>query len=320
MDNLTNIYVGVDVSKKFLDLHIFPIDKSIRIKNDFKYFDKLLQHLDGRKVEQVVCESSGGYEQDFLQFMNQKGYKTWLVDPKRIKAFIISEGVKVKTDKVDAKMIAKFASKTTCKYSQQQRSIYNKKLKEFVRRKIEVTTMIAEEKKRSKGPTTSYSKKLISKHIIFMKKEIEYLNTKIDKLICMDELMREKVEILESMPGIGKTTSSTLVSHLPELGIINSKEVASLVGVAPFNKESGNYKGVSRISGGRPIPRKAIYMAALSASRSNPRLKSFYNKLINNGKKPKVALVAVMRKMIVISNAMIKNNTKWNNEYCLNFN
>ena len=320
MNNLTNVFVGVDVSKNFLDLHIFPINKFFRIKNDIKHFDKLSQHFDGHKVEQVVCESSGGYEQSFLQFMDKEGYKTWLVDPKRIKAFITSEGIKVKTDKVDAKMIATFASKTSCKYTPQQKSIHDKKLKEFVRRKIEVTTMMAEEKKRLNGPATVYSKNIINKHIIFMEKEIKYLKEKINNLICLNELMRKKVEILESMPGIGRTTSATLVSHLSELGTINSKQISSLVGVAPFNKESGNYVGVAKISGGRPIPRKALYMASLSAARYNPTLKVFYKKLINKGKKPKVALVAVMRKMIVIANAMIKNNTKWNSEYVANFN
>ena len=224
MDNLTNVFIGVDVSKKFLDLHVFPINKSICIENDSEHFDKLLRHLDGRKVEQVVCESSGEYERAFLQFMNNEGYKTWLIDPKRIKAFIVSEGVKVKTDKVDAQMIAKFASKTSCNYIQRQRSIHDKKLREFVRHKIEVTTMIADEKKRLKGPTTKYSKNMINKHIIFMQKEIECLSTKIDKLIRMNEQMRKRVEILESIPGIGKATSSTLVSHLPELGAIDSKK------------------------------------------------------------------------------------------------
>ena len=320
MNNLTNVFVGVDVSKNFLDLHIFPTNKSFRVKNDIKYFDKLSQHFDGHKIKQVVCESSGGYERSFLQFMEKEGYKTWLVDPKRIKAFIVSEGVKVKTDKIDAKMIATFASKTSCKYTPQQKSIQNMKLKEFVRRKIEVTTMMAEEKKRLNGPATLYSKNRINKHIIFMEKEIEYLNIKIDKLISMNKTMNKKVEILESIPGIGRATSSTLVSHVSELGTINSKQISSLVGVAPFNKESGNYVGVAKISGGRPIPRKALYMAALSASRFNPKLKTFYKKLIKKGKKPKVALVAVMRKIIVIANAMIKNNTKWNNEYVTNFN
>lgn len=133
-------------------------------------------------------------------------------------------------------------------------------MKEFVRRKIEVTTMMAEEKKRLNGPATRYSKKTIRKHIVFMQKEIAYLNTKIDKLIFMNKVMNKKVEILESIPEIGRATSSTLVSHLSELGTINSKQISSLVGVAPFNKKSGNYVGIAKISGGRPVPRKAIYM------------------------------------------------------------
>ena len=314
MNNLTNVFVGVDVSKKFLDLHLFPINKSFQIKNDYEGFDELSQYLDGHKIEQIVCESSGGYEQNFLEFMNKKKHTTWLVDPKRIKAFITSEGVRAKTDKVDAKMIAKFASKNNCNYLQKNKSVCDKKLKEFVRRRSEITALIAKEKTRLKGPTTIFSKKMITDLIIFMNKQKKLLDKMIKGLITTNEILNKKAEILESIPGIGTTTSSTLVSHLSELGTINSKEIASLVGVAPFNKESGNYKGSASISGGRPIPRKALYMASLSAARSNPKFKLFYNRLILKGKKPKVALIAVARKLVVIANAMIKNNTKWNSE------
>lgn len=319
MNNLTKVFVGVDVSKYFLDIHINPTNESIRIKNDFEHFGELLQYLGDYRVEQIVCESSGGYEQNFLHFMKIKNYKTWLVDPKRIKAFIFSEGVKVKTDKVDARMIAKFASKMNCKYNQNKYSC-NEDLRELVKRKIEITNMISDEKKRLKGPTTKIAKKMIEKHIAFMEKEIKFVDKKINGLIEKNKATKEKMEILKTVPGIGEVVSSTLVAYLPELGKINNKQIAALVGVAPFNKESGNYIGISKISGGRPAPRKAIYMAALTASRSNPNLKVFYDKLINKGKKPKVALVAVMRKMIVISNTMIKNNSKWDSKYSLNFN
>lgn len=318
MNNLTNVFVGVDISKNFLDLHIFPINKSFQIKNDCEYFDELSQHLDGHKIEQIVCESSGGYEQNFLGFMNKKKYKTWLVDPKRIKAFIVSEGVKVKTDKVDAKMIAKFASKNQCNYKQKHKEASHKKLKEFVRRRSELTSMIAKEKTRLKGPVTSFSKKMISKHIEFMEKQLVFIDKTTKKIISKNETFNSKTKILESIPGIGEMTSTTLISHLSELGTINSKEIASLVGLAPFNKDSGSYKGLAKISGGRPIPRKALYMASLSASRYNQKLKSFYENLILRGKKPKVALTAVARKLVVIANAMIKNNTKWDNNYDVN--
>lgn len=315
MNNLPNVFVGVDVSKKYLDVHIFPENKSLREKNDSNCFDKLSQHFSKYRVEQIVCESSGGYEHNFFNYLNENNYKTWIVDPKRIKGFIVSEGVKAKTDKIDAKMIAKFASKTKCEYIKQNKSVEYKELKELVRRKTEVTIMVSDEKRRLKGPTTIYSKNRISKHIDFMQEEIKELNIRIDFIIDKNEEMKEKAKILESMPGIGKATSACLISHLTELGTIDSKKISSLIGVAPFNRESGSFIGVAKISGGRPIPRKALYMAALTASRSNPKLKMFYNKLIKSGKKPKVALIAVMRKMIVILNAMVKNNKMWNENY-----
>ena len=315
MKNLAKVFVGVDVSKSFLDIHIFPINESFRIKNDSNCFDKLLQRLNSHKVEQIVCESSGGYEQSFLEFMNKKNRKTWQVDPKRIKAFIVSEGIRAKTDKIDAKMIAKFASKNSCNYLQKNKSICEKKLKEFVRRQAELTALIAKEKTRLNGPTTKFSIKMISSLVVFMEKQKKKLAKEIENLITTNKKLNEKSEILKSIPGIGAISSSILISHLPELGFINSKEIAALVGVAPFNKESGKYKGISSISGGRSLPRKALYMSSLSASCHNQRFKNFYDKLILKGKKPKVALIAVARKIVVIANAMIKNNTKWKNEY-----
>ena len=312
MNTLSKVFVGVDVSKRHLDVCMLPENKSFKIANNKSGHRAFLKKVAHFQVERVVCESSGGYEQKFIHSLDQAEYKTWIVDPKRVKAFISAEGVRAKTDKIDAKMIAMFASKITPRYSKKIVSSEKAKLKEFVKRKTELTEMLAKEKTRLKDPTIDNSINFIKKLIKFMEKQMDIIEKEIEKIIQKDGELQQKVEIMETMPGVGKITSAALVAHLPELGILNSKQIAALVGVAPFTKESGTYVGKASIGGGRAIPRKALYMAALTASRSNPVFKNFYNRLIAKGKKPKVALVGVMRKIIITLNAMLKNGTVWN--------
>ena len=312
MNNLSKVFVGVDVSKQYLDVCMLPENKSFRIANNKKGFNSFLQKIASFQVEQVVCESSGGYEQKFISTLDYAKYKTWIVQPQRVKAFIIAEGVRAKTDKIDARMIAKFASKMVCNYDKKSISAENKRFKEFVRRKTELIKMLAKEKTRFKGPTTEFCKNIIKKHIKFIEKQVEIIEKEIINMISANDEWQQKAEILETVSGVGKATSTALIAHVPELGTLNSKQIASLIGVAPFTKESGSYVGKASIGGGRAIPRKAIYMAALTASRSNPVFEKFYNNLIARGKKPKVALVAVMRKMIITLNAMLRDKTIWN--------
>lgn len=311
MKKITNFFVGVDVSKNWLDAHIYPKDESLRIDNSTIGIENLLKVLANHTIEQIVCESSGGYENLLLKLCNDAGYKVWQVDPKRIKAFIASQGVKAKTDKIDAKMIARFASQQQAEYSKYKRSNISEKLRALVRRKADLTEMAAMEKKRLRGPSGYYCKDRIESLLTVINKEIEDLSIEIQYLIEQDEEMKESKEILESIPGIGETTAAALIADMPELGKLENKQAAALLGVVPYTKQSGMYKGVETISGGRPAPRCALYMAALAASRYNPPIKIFYNRLRVAGKKPKVAIVAVMNKLIVTCNAMLKKKTKW---------
>ena len=309
MDNLAKVFVGVDVSKKRLDINIFPENKFFRVENNFAGITKLSKKLSKFDVEQIVCESSGGYERKFIKQLSSSGYKTWIVDPKRIKAFMFAEGIKAKTDAIDAKMISIFASKTERTYSNVPAK--NEKLVELVSRKNDLTDMIAKEKTHLKCPTTVFCKNSMNKHIAFMEKQVDKIDKQIEEIINEDQLLKQKYEILTSMPGIGKATAATLISMVPELGTIDNKKISALIGVAPYTKQSGTYTGVSKITGGRHLPRKAIYMSSLTASRFNPVFKKFYDRLISKNKRPKVVLVAVMRKIIITANAMIKNNENW---------
>jgi transposase len=311
MEKITNFFVGVDVSKYWLDVHIYPKNESFKFDNSTVGINKLLKILSYYTIEQVVCESSGGYEDLLLKLCSEVGHKVWQVDPKRIKAFIMSQGIKAKTDKLDAKMIARFASQQYPEYTKHKRSENNEKLRALVRRRADLTEMAAMEKKRLKGPSGYHCKEDIEKMLNVISSSIEEFTLKIKNLIDQDEDMKERKIILESIPGIGHTTAAALIADMPELGTIENKQAAALLGVAPYTKQSGMYKGVETINGGRFAPRCALYMAALTASRYNPAMQSFYNRLRENGKKPKVAIVAVMNKLIVTCNAMIKKKTKW---------
>jgi len=313
MNKIPKVFVGVDVSKNNLDIHINPIEKSFKIENSVSGMKRLIKELALYEVGQVVCESSGGYENLLLETLTRWSIKNWQVDPKRIKAFIASEGVLLKTDKNDAKMIALFASQKRCKYTAHR--IYSRekerKLKALVIRKLNLTDMRTMEKLRLGAPTQLYCKKEISASIKFLTKQIKEVEEKINDIIDNDDEFKRKSKILESMPGVGKATASTLISTVSEMGKIENKKIASLVGVCSVNKESGKYRGKARIQGGRPEPRKALYMATLSAIKCNQPLSEFYKRLRGKGKAPKVAIVAVMRKMIVMMNAMIKSNREW---------
>lgn len=311
MKKVTNIFVGVDVSKHFLDIFLYPKNEHFRIANSQAGIDKLLQTLSMYTVKRIACESTGGYENLLLDLCRQKNYDIWQIDPKRIKAFIISEGIRAKTDKLDAKMIALFAAKKAPKYEKQKVSLNHYKLRALVQRRSDLVAMASMEKKRLKGPTGLYCKENIEQVLKILNEHIDSLDEKIQDLIDQDDDMDDRKEILESIPGIGKTTAASLIAHMPELGKIENKQAAALIGVAPYTKQSGAYKGNEMISGGRLAPRCALYMAALAACRYNPRMKKFYTRLRNAGKKPKVAVVAVMNKLIITINAMCKNNTRW---------
>ncbi len=304
-------FVGVDVSKDFLDVHIHPLGKSFRISNSKKAISKLLKELLTYNIEQIVCEASGGYDCFLLEMALKKSFKIWQVEPKRIRAFIVSEGIKAKTDKIDARYIALFASKKKPSYNSIGQSENEEELKALSRRRADLLQMITMEKNRFKHPQQKHSKKSISNHIKFMQREVKKIDEKIEQLIEKDDALNVKREILESIPGVGKVTAFTLLSSMPELGRIDNKPIASLLGVAPFDNQSGKFKGKSSINGGRRHVRKVVYMAAVSAIRCNSTFKVFYERLRTNGKGAKVALVAVMRKLITIMNVMLRKEEYW---------
>lgn len=314
MNNITEVSVGVDVSKEKLDVHIYPADKSLIVENSIKGIDKILNLLQKYIVNNIICEASGGYESLLIRLSKQAKYNAKPVDPRRIKAFIFSEGINAKTDKIDAKMIAMFAHKKTFNFNEND-SEDRIKLQTLVKRKNDFSTICASEKTRLKNPQESDAKKFLQSHIDFLQDQINKLEDEIEDLINSNEELKRKVEIIKSIPGLGKSISSILVAEIPELGTLNQKQIAAIVGLAPFNNESGKKTKKSFTKGGRFNPRKALYMGALSSTRHGTKLKKFYDKLVLEDKKPKkVALVAVMRKLIVIANSLIKKNQMWDDK------
>ena len=306
MTNVPKVYVGVDVSKNNLDIFMFPAGKHFRIANSKKEIKRFFEGLISYYAVQIACEATGGYEKLFVKLSKEKSYPCWIVDPRRIKGFITASGCKIKTDKTDAQKIAEFAAQNSQSYEAISKTKNQEKLQSLVDRKHDLTKFLAAEKTRLGHPSHALSVLSIKKLIKMLEREIEILDKQMSKLIDSDAELKEKTTFLESIPGIGRPTAALLVSHVPELGTLNSNEIAALIGVCPYNRESGNYKGKRFIRGGRAVPRNALYMSALTTIKYYPPLKEFYDRLIANKKPFKVAIVAVMRKLIVMANAILK--------------
>jgi len=311
MSNLSKVSIGVDVSKDYLDIYFDPTGKSLKIPNNVKGIKKLTKKLSKLDVNQVVCESSGGYERLMSRSLQNKGYMVWNIDPKRIKAFKDSKGIRVKTDQYDAKYIAMFAAQEKCEYPTRFYSDDEISLRDLTHHRLDLVSIITNEKKRIKQTSDIFCQQSITKHVEFLEKEVEFVDNKRKDIVQLIPEMSSKIKILTSMKGVGDTTAISLIALMPELGTLNDKTSAALLGVAPYTNQSGKFIGKSFISGGRSAARKTLFMAALTASRANPQLAKTYKRLRDNNKQPKVALVAVMRKMIIILNAMVKKEELW---------
>jgi len=305
MKKIAEVYIGVDISKNNLDIYIYPIKKSFRIANSEIAIKKFIKELVQYDVVQIGCEATGGYEKLLAQLLKKSNYVLWIIDPRRIRVFIIATGCKSKTDKIDAQKIAEFVSKNSPDYMIINKNESQEKLQALINRKNDLIKTLASEKTRLHHPSHQFCVKSIKRFIKVLEKEIRLIEDAMKILIQEDEELDEKATILESIPGIGKASAATLLAFIPELGQINNKKIAALVGLCPYDNASGNYNGKKNIKGGRIIPRNMLYMCALTTIKYHLPLKTFYNRLI--AQKPfKVAIVAVMHKLIVIANSLLK--------------
>lgn len=311
MSKITKINVGVDVSKNTLSICFHESRKFFELENSTNGISCFIQGLSGHSVDKVVFEASGGYEEALMAALLAAGYTCERVDPRIIKGFIASMGCKAKTDKIDAKMIALFAHKKDANLKHDFSNEHTKKLRDFFRRKQEIKDMIIMEKLRLGKPTQKYFNGRIKKVICFLEKEIKILDKEILLMLEESTELVEKRNIIESIPGVGTESAVALLAEMPELGKIKNKEAGALLGVVPYSKESGIYKGKSKIKDGRAMPRKVLYMASLAACRFNPDFSKFYNRLRQSGKPAKVAIVAVMRKLVALINTLLKEERLW---------
>lgn len=309
MNKEEKIYIGIDVSKAILDITILPNKKYMQFKNDLAGIERLIKKMSQFPNPLIVMESTGGYEKLVAISLFQAGHKACIMNPRRIRDFAKSMGILAKTDKIDSDVIALFASKIEPEPNFEHDEETNR-LSENNARRRQLLGLIMMEKNRLDKASVQLTKG-IKRVIKFLTKELNKIDSEQQKLLESNEVFSEKAEILTSVKGIGDITARALLAELPELGALGSKQISSLAGLAPFNRDSGKFKGLRTIWGGRATVRGALYMATLVAARHNTSIRMFYQRLLAAGKKKKVALTACMHKLLIILNAMIKNKTMW---------
>jgi len=304
-----SIFVGIDVAKDHLDIAIRPDGKTWTIQNNDEGIKELVLQIHTINPELIVMEATGGLETNVASALALAGLPVAVVNPRQVRDFAKSTGKLAKTDTLDAQVLAHFAEAIhpEPRFMSDEQS---RLLKALNVRRRQIIEMCVSEKNRLRLCNKA-TREGIMDHIAWLEESLKKLDEELAQAIQTSPIWREKDKLLKSVPGIGKITSSVLLASLPELGSLNRKCIAALVGVAPFNRDSGTMRGRRSIWGGREHVRCALYMAALSASRTNPVIKIFYDRLIKAGKTPKVALTACMRKILVIINSMIRYSTPW---------
>ena len=302
-------FVGVDVSSRKLDVAFRPSAERIQVSNDPRGIGRLVRMLERRQPELVVLEASGGYEMALLERMVAKKLPVALLNPRVVRQFARATGRLAKTDSIDAEVLAHFAEAI----KPQPRSwldVETRQLRAMLHRRSQLVEMVTAELNR-RSHALAVLQEGFGTTLRCLKRQIATIDKQLAMLIEQVPALRQKAELLRSAPGVGEVATATLLARLPELGNLDRKKIAALVGVAPFNRDSGESKGKRAIWGGRGDVRAVLYMSTLVAVRRNPYLRDFYQRLRSAGKLPKVALTACMRKLIVILNAVIKQKTPW---------
>ena len=302
-------FVGIDVSKARLDVAVGETGTIWNERNDVDWIAQLVKRLHEISPKFVVIESTGGLERPALVELERAWVPVALVNPRRVREFAKAIGLAANTDKLDARLLARFARDAKPMPTQLPKEDDQRLSALLARRKQLIDMLTAENNRLETIPLAL--KGLITEHIGWLELHIQFIEKEIDDSNRKDPDRKLKQDLMRTVKGIGPVTASTLSADLPELGHLNKKQIAALVGVAPFNNDSGHWRGRRRIKGGRASVRQVLYMAAMAAARSNVFIRSFYQSLLKRGKQKKVALVACMRKLIVILNAMIRDLKPW---------
>lgn len=307
---MERIYVGVDVAKDRLDIHVRPSGDAFVVARDHEGLNDLVERLRGLSPALVVLEATGGFEVTVAAALSSAGLPLAVVNPRQIRDFARSTGRLAKTDALDAAAIAHFAEAI----QPEPRALpddRSRELGELVARRRQVIDMMVAENHRARELRNPRLRKRIARHVAALQKELAEIEKDLDDSIRGTPIWRERDDLLRSVPGIGNATARTLLADLPELGSLDRKQIAALAGLAPFNRDSGKLRGRRMIRGGRAPVRCALYMATVVASRCNPTIATFYKRLRAAGKPGKVAIIACMRKLLTILNAIIRDRTPW---------
>ena len=307
MEEEVKRFVGIDVAKLVLEVFIESAGVAFSVANDEVGIRELVRQL--TPADFVILEATGGLETPVASALAAAGIAVAIINPRQVRDFARATVRLAKTDRLDAEVLARFGEAVR----PEARPLADEQAQALdalvTRRRQLVEMLTAEKNRRARAPKVSH--RSIDEHIRWLEKRLSGFDNELGELIRTTPLWRERDELLRSVPGVGKVLSSTLLAQLPELGMLNRKQIAALAGLAPFNRDSGKMRGSRCIWGGRAQVRRVLYMAAVAGVRSNPAIRTFYLRLRANGKHAKPALTACMRKFIVILNAMLHNKTHW---------
>ncbi len=303
------VFVGIDVSKDQLDVAVLPGEEVFGLPRQAAGLDELVARLTAMPVKVVAIEATGGFEAVVAASLAAAGIPVAVVNPAQIRSYAHAIGRRAKTDRIDALVIAAFAeaTKPPVRPLPDEETVA---LGDLVARRRQIIQMIVSEQQRRKRAAKRMLKS-IDRLLKALQKELSEIDAGIDDAVRGSPLWRETEDLLSSIPGVGKVTARTLIAELPEIGTLDRRKVAALVGVAPFTRQSGRWRGRSFIGGGRAAVRSVLYMAAIVAGRHNPILKAFRDRLIAAGKPPKVAIIAVARRLLTIANAIVRDKKAW---------
>jgi transposase len=304
------VYVGIDISKLTIDVDLYPISAPRRFANNEEGREEAREWLQPQSPALIVMEATGGLESPVAALLALSGLPVAVINPRQARDFAKAIGMLAKTDAVDALVLARFAQAIRPPV-RELKSEEVQGLEAVITRRRQIVEMITAERNRLYSASPRIAKQ-IEQHIDWLEQRLDEANDDLQDLIKKSPIWQNKYDLLTSVPGIGRVVACTLLAELPELGLLDRRQISALVGVCPFSRDSGSHRGKRMIWGGRSSVRAALYMAALCATRFNPTIKKFYQRLITAGKQKKVAIVGCMRKLLTCINAMIKSNSCWN--------
>ena len=307
------VNVGIDVSKESLDVLVRPANEAFCLPRDGEGITALVARLAALSPARVVLEATGGFEQVVAAALAAAGLPVVVVNPRQVRDFARALGRLAKTDAIDAEVIALFAERVAPPI-RPLKDAETRLLDELVTRRRQLIEMIVAEGNRARQLTSAPLKGRIERHRAALQKELSEIERELDHSIRSTPIWCETHALLTSVPGVGDTLARTIIAELPELGTLDRRKAAALVGVAPFNRDSGKWRGRRMVWGGRAALRAVLYMGAVTAARCNPVLQAFYRRLVETGKPKKLALTAVMRKLVAILNAILRDRRPWTQE------